>query len=123
MPDDPPACRARLAMAIGRTAWRSGDPEAAIAPCRHALAIAEALGAAAYEVAIGCRLMLGCILGGRGRIDEAAQILEDARVLAESRGDLLHGAAARCNRFPVHAARGDLRALRADLVAFAAAGR
>jgi eukaryotic-like serine/threonine-protein kinase len=121
--DEPALRRARLAMAAGRTAWRAGDAAHAIGPCRQAIALADAVGADGYETAIAGRLMLGFVLGGRGEIAEAADILDQAQALAAARGDLMHVAAARCNRYPVHAARGDAAGLRADLAAFAAAGR
>lgn len=121
--DEPPLRRARLAMAAGRTAWRAGDAAAAIAPCRQAIALADPLGAAGYETAIACRLMLGFVLGARGDHAAAAAILDEAEAQAAARGDQLHVAAARCNRYPVHAARGDAAALRADLAGFATAGR
>ncbi|TMQ06201.1 MAG: hypothetical protein E6J91_38465, partial [Deltaproteobacteria bacterium] len=121
--DEPPLRRARLAMAAARTMWRAGDGERAIAPCRAAIALADAVGADGYATAIACRLMLGFILGGRGDTEAAAAILDEALAEATARGDLLHIAAARCNRYPVHAARGDAAGLRADLAALAAAGR
>jgi len=121
--DEPALRRARLALAAARTAWRAGDAASALAPCRLAIALADAVGAEGYETAIACRLMLGFILGGRGDTDAAAAILDEAEAAATRRGDLLHVAAARCNRYPVHAARGDLAGLRADLSAFAAAGK
>ena len=120
---EPALRQARLAMAAGRTAWRAGDAAGAIAPCRAAIMLADAIGAAGYETAIACRLMLGFVLGGHGAIAEAAAILDEAQAQAAARGDVMHVAAARCNRYPVHAARGDAAALRADLAAFAAAGR
>jgi predicted Ser/Thr protein kinase len=120
---EPPLRRARLAMATGRAAWRRGDAAGAIEPCRRALALAAPLGDAGYETAMASRLILGFLLGGRGELDEATALLDEALAEATARGDLQHAAAARCNRYPIHAARGDAAALRADLAAFAAAGR
>lgn len=121
--DEPALRRARLAMAAARTAWRAGDAARAIAPCREAIALADPLGADGYETRIACRLMLGFIVGGLGDIAEASALLDRALTEATARGDLQHAAAARCNRYPVHAARGDAAALRADFAAFTAAGR
>jgi hypothetical protein len=67
--------------------------------------------------------MLGFVLGVSGEIEAAAGILDEALAEATARGDLLHVAAARLNRYPVHAARGDAAALRDDMAALAAAGR
>jgi hypothetical protein len=122
-PDEPPLRRARLAMAQGRWAWRTGDGRAAIAPLREAIAIADQLGGDGYETAIASRVMLGFVLGVSGELDAADRTLDEALAEATARGDLLHAAAARLNRYPVHAARGDAAALRADMAALAAAGR
>jgi hypothetical protein len=119
-----PALRlARLAMAAGRTAWRAGDGQRAIAPLRDAILLADAIGGAGYETAIGCRLMIGTILCARGAIDDAAVVLDQAYAAALSRGDVVHLSAVRLDRYPVHAARGDLAAARADFAAIADAGR
>ena len=123
-PSDAVALRgARIAMAIGRAAWRRGDGGAALAPWRQALAVAEGLGEAGYPTAIACRLMLGFVLGQRGCVEQASAILDAAMQEARARGDLQHQAAVLCNRYGVHAARGDGAAVRRDMAEFTALAR
>ena len=114
---------ARIALAIGRAAWRRGDGGAALAPWREALVGAERLGDAGYPTAIACRLMLGLVLAQRGGIEQASSLLDGAMDAARAHGDLPHQAAVLSTRYAVHAARGDAAAVRRDLAEYTALAR
>ncbi|MGK4007462.1 protein kinase [Sorangium sp. So ce1036] len=110
-----PLLRARLLLGVGRSLHRACREEEAAAVLTRASAQAAELGDQGYETHLIAGLLLGFILAGLGRVEEAARILDEVIRGCEERSDLLHLGAALNNRALVRALRGDRAGMIADL--------
>ena len=102
-----PSIRARLLLGLGRSRHRFSREEEACELLTSAVAGAEELGDEGYETLVIALLMLGFILPGLGRIEEAERALERAIAESTGRGDRLHLIAALNNLGLAWAQRGD----------------
>ncbi|EYF03115.1 Serine/threonine protein kinase [Chondromyces apiculatus DSM 436] len=118
-----PLLRARLLLGVGRSLHRASHQEDAAAVLRLAVEQAEALGDQGYETHLIAQLLLGFILPMLGRVDEAAQALDEVIARCEARSDLLHLGAALSNRGLVRGYREDREGMVSDFERTVALGR
>jgi eukaryotic-like serine/threonine-protein kinase len=118
-----PLLEARLMLGLGRAAHRSLREEEAAADLARAVEAASHLGEEGYETRVIALLMLGFILPGLGRLDEAAAFLDEAIQACHERRDLQHLGSAISNRALVHAYQGDRNGAMADFEQAIALGR
>ncbi len=102
-----PLVDARLWLGLGRSSVRFSRGEQAARELSNAAELAEKLGDEGYETRVIALLMLGFILPGLGRLDEASSVLDEVIRVCEERGDLLHLGPALNNRALVRGYRGD----------------
>ncbi|WP_159397862.1 serine/threonine-protein kinase [Sorangium cellulosum] len=110
-----PLLEARLLLACGRSAFRFSRNDEAAALLERSAAIAEHLGDDGYETLVIALTLLGFLLAGIGRPDDARAALDRAVDLAESRGDQLQLGAALNVRALSAANCGDEDCLIADM--------
>ncbi|WP_437905812.1 protein kinase [Sorangium sp. So ce327] len=110
-----PALTARLALGAGRTLHRFSREEEAAAALERAAASAASLGDDGYETLVISLLMLGFVLQGLGRLDDAEDALGRAIALCEAHHDTLHLCVVTNNRALLWACRGDKARMIADL--------
>jgi eukaryotic-like serine/threonine-protein kinase len=110
-----PLLEARLLLGSGRSLHRGSREEEAAALVERAAAAAEAQGDEGYETLVIALLMLGFILPGIGRLDDARRALDRGIALCESHGDTLHLAGIINNRALLWAYLGDKARMIADL--------
>ncbi|WP_441289970.1 serine/threonine-protein kinase [Sorangium sp. KYC3313] len=110
-----PALAARLALGAGRTLHRFSREEEAAAALERAAASAASLGDEGYETLVISLLMLGFVLQGLGRLDDAEDALGRAIALCEAHHDTLHLCVVTNNRALLWACRGDKARMIADL--------
>jgi serine/threonine protein kinase/tetratricopeptide (TPR) repeat protein len=109
-----PALEARVLLGRGRSFNRaSADADASLF-LADAAALADAVGDEAYETLVVSLLMLGWVLQGLGRLDDAARALDRSIEESAERGDAMHLVAALNNRALLQACRGDLAGMQAD---------
>jgi tetratricopeptide (TPR) repeat protein len=118
-----PLIDARLMLGLGRSSVRSNRGEQAADELTRAARLAACLGDEGYETRVISLFMLGFVLPGLGRVDEAATALDEANQLCEERGDLLHLGGVLSNRALVRGYRGDRVGANADFEAVIALGR
>jgi eukaryotic-like serine/threonine-protein kinase len=110
-----PALAARLLLGIGRSLHRFSREEEAAVTLERAAAAAEPLGDEGYETRVIALLMLGFILQGLGRLDDAERALDRTIALCEAHHDTLHLCSVTNNRALLWACRGDKARMVADL--------
>jgi tetratricopeptide (TPR) repeat protein len=110
-----PAQRARLLLAIGRSAHRSSRDEDAAWSLECAAELASGLGNDGYETLVITLVTLGVVCIGLGRLEDARATLDRAIRLAEERHDDLHVGAAIANRALLCFFRGDFDGMVADM--------
>ncbi|WP_437952899.1 protein kinase [Sorangium sp. So ce296] len=110
-----PALAARLALGVGRSLHRFSREEEAAAALERAAADSASLGADGYETRVISLLMLGFVLQGLGRLDDAEEALGQAIALCEAHHDTLHLGSVTNNRALLWACRGDKARMIADL--------
>ncbi len=118
-----PLVEARLLLGLGRSAVRFSRGEQAARELAGAAELAMPLGDEGYETRVIALLMLGFILPGLGRLDEASAVLDEVIRGCEERGDLLHLGPAFNNRALVRGYRGDREGAIADCEQSIAHGR
>ncbi|MDI1432901.1 serine/threonine-protein kinase [Polyangium sorediatum] len=118
-----PLVDARLLLGLGRSSHRADHNEEAASELSAAAEKAARLGEEGYETRTIALLLLGFILPGLGRLEEAAAVLDEVIRGCEVRADLLHLGAALANRGLVRACRGDRAGLIADYEQTIAIGR
>lgn len=118
-----PVLLARLEVARGRTLFRAGRWQDAVAVLEPAVIMAVDAGHAAYESAVVGLLLLGGALPNLGRAEEAETALARVASFCERRGDALHLGAALNNRRNLRIARGDLAGAIHDQQEFMRIGR
>jgi tetratricopeptide (TPR) repeat protein len=118
-----PIVEARLLLGLGRSSVRSNRSEQAADELARAAKNALALGDEGYETCVIALFMLGFILPGLGRLDEAAAALDQANRYCDERGDLLHLGGVLSNRALVRGYRGDSEGAVADFEGVIALGR
>ena len=109
-----PLVDARLLLGLGRSLDRADRKEEAVTALSAAAERAAQLGEEGYETRTIASLLLGFILPGLGRLEEAASVLDEVIRGCELRADLLHLGGALANRGLVRACRGDRAGLIAD---------
>ncbi|AUX27369.1 protein kinase [Sorangium cellulosum] len=110
-----PALAARLSLGVGRSLHRFSREEEAASALRYAAAAASTLGHEGYETLVISLLMLGFVLQGLGRLDEAERALDRAITLCEAHHDTLHLGSVTNNRALLWACRGDKARMIRDL--------
>ncbi|MRG95758.1 serine/threonine-protein kinase [Polyangium spumosum] len=110
-----PLVDARLLLGLGRTWHRADRKEEAARALAGAEEKAAELGEEGYETRTIALLLLGFILPGLGRLEEAASVLDEVIHGCEVRADLLHLGAALANRGLIRGCIGDRAGLIADL--------
>ncbi|WP_235879643.1 serine/threonine-protein kinase [Polyangium aurulentum] len=110
-----PLLGARLLLGVGRSLHRADREEEAARALSRAAEIASGLGDEGNETHVIALLLLGFILPGLGRIEEAGEALDEVIRRCEERADLLHLGAALSNRALVRAYRGDRSGMIGDL--------
>ncbi|MGK3988596.1 protein kinase [Sorangium sp. So ce136] len=110
-----PALAARLSLGVGRSLHRFSREEEAAAALERAAAAASSLGGDGYETLVISLLMLGFVLQGLGRLDDAESALGRAIALCEAHHDTLHLGSVTNNRALLWACRGDKARMIADL--------
>ncbi|WP_437779713.1 protein kinase domain-containing protein [Sorangium sp. So ce1097] len=110
-----PALAARLSLGVGRSLHRFSREEEAAAALERAAAAAASLGDDGYETLVISLLMLGFVLQGLGRLDDAEDALGRAIALCEAHRDTLHLGSVTNNRALLWACRGDKARMIADL--------
>ncbi|WP_437876438.1 serine/threonine-protein kinase [Sorangium sp. So ce513] len=110
-----PALAARLSLGVGRSLHRFSREEEAAAALERAAAAAASLGDEGYETLVISLLMLGFVLQGLGRLDDAEDALGRAIALCEAHRDTLHLGSVTNNRALLWACRGDKARMIADL--------
>jgi tetratricopeptide (TPR) repeat protein len=118
-----PLVDARLLLGLGRSSLRAGREQDAVEMLARAVASAAPLGDAGYETHVISLLLLGFVLPGIGRLDQAAEALDEVIQACEARCDFLHLAAALSNRALVRTFRGDREGMIADCERSIALGR
>jgi tetratricopeptide (TPR) repeat protein len=119
----PPLLQARLLLGAGRSLHRRDCEEDAAVVLMRAVDLSAQLGDEAYETLVIALLLLGFILPGLGRLEEAARVLDDVIRRCEERGDWLHFGSAINNRALVWAYLGDRERMMDDLQRTIAVGR
>ncbi|XXX76629.1 protein kinase [Sorangium sp. So ce134] len=110
-----PALAARLALGVGRSLHRFSREDEAAAALERAAAASASLGDDGYETRVISLLMLGFVLQGLGRLDDAEEALSQAIALCEAHHDTLHLGSVTNNRALLWACRGDKARMIADL--------
>ncbi|WP_437675626.1 serine/threonine-protein kinase [Sorangium sp. So ce131] len=110
-----PALAARLALGVGRSLHRFSREEEAAAALERAAEAAAALGDDGYETLVISLILLGFVLQGLGRLDDAEDALDRAIALCEAHRDTLHLGSVTNNRALLWACRGDKARTIADL--------
>src|SRR5690606_11468759 len=85
-----PLLEARLLLGAGRSHHRADREEEAADALERAAVLAAPLGDEGYETLVITLMMLGFILQGLGRMDDAARALDETIRRADERGDRLH---------------------------------
>ncbi len=111
----PPLLRARLLLGQGRSAQRLSREKEAAELLHQASVEAGRLGDEGYETLVISLLMLGFVLQGLGRLDEAGVALDAMVALCEEHGDTFHLGAAFNNRGLLRAVLGQKEGMVADL--------
>ncbi|MFT3772033.1 MAG: protein kinase [Minicystis sp.] len=93
-----PLLRARLLLGLGRSRHRFNQEAEASALLERAAAAAADLGDEGYETRVIALIVLGFVLPGLGRLDDAERVLDRAVAEAGARADRLHLFAALNNR-------------------------
>jgi tetratricopeptide (TPR) repeat protein len=96
-----------LLLGIGRSLHRHSCEREAAGYLERAVLLAEPLGDEGYETLVIALLMLGFILQGLGRLDEAGRALDRVIALCEEHGDTLHLVPAVSNRALLRALLGN----------------
>lgn len=96
-----------LLLGIGRSLHRHSREKEAAECLEKAVRRAEQLGDEGYEPLVISLLMLGFILQGLGRLDDAGRALDRAIALSEEHGDTMHLVSAVANRALLRALLGD----------------
>ncbi|AUX48653.1 protein kinase [Sorangium cellulosum] len=110
-----PALAARLALGVGRSLHRFSREEEAAAALERAAEAAAPLGDDGYETLVISLILLGFVLQGLGRLDDAEDALDRAIALCEAHRDTLHLGSVTNNRALLWACRGDKARTIADL--------
>jgi hypothetical protein len=110
-----PLLEARVLLGAGRAAHRFCRNELAAAMLEQTEVAAEPLGEDGYETLVIALTLLGFILPGLGRLDDALRVLDQTIALCESHGDRLHLTAAIGNRALVCGCLGDKDQMVADM--------
>ncbi len=110
-----PLLEARFALARGRSHFRAGRIEAAIAELESAASGSKAVGDAAYEVRVVTLLLLAPLLGMTGRAEESLPLFDELFAVCREHSDRIHLATALLNRPFVWIELGRVEALRDDL--------
>ena len=110
-----PLLDARLLLGLGRSVHRFSRNEEAAALLEQAAEAAEPLGEDGYETLVIALVLLGFILPGLGRLQEARHALDRVIVLCEAHGDRLHLGSALNNRGLLWGYLGDKARMVADL--------
>jgi tetratricopeptide (TPR) repeat protein len=118
-----PLIEARLLLGFGRALMRTSREELAIKELERAAECATTCGDEGYETRVIALLLLGYILPASGRLDAAAEVLDEAIRLCEERGDLLHLGGALGSRALVRGYRGDRDGTLADFEQAIALGK
>ncbi len=100
--------KASLLVGQGRAFHRFSDNVSAIDKLRQAIAIAEPLGDAGYEMRVISLLLLGALLPFHGHVEEAERVFETVLALCEHHGDQAHLMVAYLNRRELWLGRRDL---------------
>jgi serine/threonine protein kinase/tetratricopeptide (TPR) repeat protein len=109
-----PVLEARCLLGIGRSAHRFSRNEEAATLLAEAAAAAEPLGDDGYETWVISLVLLGYILPGLGRLDEALAVLDRAIGPCEAHGDHLHLGGAIDHRAMIWACLGEKERMMAD---------
>jgi tetratricopeptide (TPR) repeat protein len=110
-----PLLDARVLLGVGRTALRFSRNELAAALLQQAADAAEPLGEDGYETLVIALSLLGFLLPGLGRLEDALRTLDRTVALCEAHGDRLHLAGSTNHRVLVLACLDDQERLAADL--------
>ncbi len=110
----PAGLEAQLLLARGRSLNRQSRDQEASELLERAAALAGTLGDEGYETHVISLLMLGWILIGLGRLDDAARALERGMAACEERGDRMHLLTALNNRGLLAACREDVEEMTAS---------
>ncbi len=119
----PPAIEARLALARGRSHHRFSRDADAVPLLTRAAELAAGLGPSGYETQVVALVLLGYILPGLDRLEEARAVLDRVIATCTQAGDRWHLAAAHNNRVMLWTALGERERLIADLEQVRAIGR
>src|SRR4029079_12969695 len=90
--------KASLLVGQGRAVHRFSDNVSAIDKLRQAIALAEPLGDAGYEMRVIALLLLVALLPFPGHVEEAERVFETVLALCEEHGDQAHLMVAYLNR-------------------------
>jgi tetratricopeptide (TPR) repeat protein len=118
-----PLVDARRLLGLGRSHHRRDRAEEAAEVLARAAGLAARLGDEGYETRVIALLLLGFILPGLRRLEEAARATDEAIRLCEERSDWLHLGAALNNRALIRAYLGDRERMTADFKRTIALGR
>lgn len=118
-----PLVEARLLLGLGRSSVRLGRMQQSADELARAAARAVHLGDEGYETYVISLFMLGFVLPGLGRLNEAATALDTAHKYCEERKDLLHLGGVLSNRALVRGYCGDRAGAVADFESVIALGR
>jgi tetratricopeptide (TPR) repeat protein len=110
-----PLLEARVLMGVGRSAHRFSRNELAVAFFDKAVDVAETLGDDGYETLVIALTLLGFILPGLSRLDDALRALDRTITLCETHGDRLHLTGAINTRALVWGCLGDKEQMLADM--------
>jgi tetratricopeptide (TPR) repeat protein len=113
--DFPPLVRARLLLGLGRSAMRFSRNDEAAELLQLSAAAADPLGDEGYETLVIALLLLGFLLPGLRRREDARRALERTIALCEAHGDRLHLGAALNTRALLWGGEGDKERMVADM--------
>lgn len=108
------ALKAGLLLGLGRSYHREGREEDAVQLLKRAAELTVNLGEEGYETVVIALLLLGFILQGLGRLDEAKQAIDDSIERCKQHHDMLHLAPSLNGRALIRAALGDKEGMIAD---------
>lgn len=118
-----PLVAARLLLGLGRSSVRSSRQEQAAQELARAADAAANLGEEGYETRFIALILLGFLLPGLGRLEEAAAVLDETIRACDERNDLVHYGSAISNRALVRAFQNDRDGAMADFEQAIALGR
>jgi serine/threonine protein kinase/tetratricopeptide (TPR) repeat protein len=118
-----PLLEARVLLGVARAQHRFSRNEEAAALFEKAAEAAEPLGEDGYETLVIALMLVGFILPGLGRLDDAIRALDHTIALCESHGDRLHLAVAVDHRALVWGYLGDKDRMVADMERALSLGR